>query len=138
MPVIWNLREWLKERGVTRASQLRRIVCERTGYVLSNQAWGDLLNDQPKMVRIETSQALCDAFYCSQSDFFEVKPQAAFRSHPKTECPPNPLSPEDDSKVGTGTGKNAESEMSSENTCIDFAAYFPDARKFSSDLSTES
>jgi hypothetical protein len=137
MPVIWNLREWLKERGVTRASQVRRIVRERTGYILSIQAWCDLFNDQPKMLRVETSQALCDAFYCCLSDFFEVKPGAASRSHPKKPRPPNSLGPDDDPKVETGTRNNAQPEMSSENTCIDFAGFFPDARTFSSRLSTE-
>jgi DNA-binding Xre family transcriptional regulator len=136
MPVIWKFREYLSERGITRAAQVSRIVREHTGYVLSTQAVCDLFNDQPKMLRVETSQALCDAFYCCLSDFFEVKPQAACRSHHKTPRPPNPMSP--DPSVETGTGNNAPPAMSSENTCIDFAAYFPDARKFSSDPSRES
>jgi hypothetical protein len=89
------------------------------------------------MLRVETSQALCDAFYCCLSDFFEVKPQKACRSHHKTPRPPNPLSPAGNSIVETGTGNNAQPEVPSENTCIDFAGFFPDARKFSSDLSTE-
>src|SRR5260370_26130635 len=111
MPLIWNPREWLKQRGVTRASQVRRIVRERTGYVLSNQAWGDLLDNEPKMLRVKTLQALCDAFYCCLSDFFEVKPAAAFRSHPKK--PPNTQSPEDASSVETRTVNNAEPEKPS-------------------------
>src|ERR1700686_5532934 len=100
MPDTWNLREWLKERGITRASEVRRIVHERTGRMLSNQAVGDLLNNQPKMVRVETSQLLCDAFYCCLSDFFEVKPRAASRFHGKRSCPPNLLSSKDDSIMG--------------------------------------
>ena len=74
-----NLRGWLKDRGITRASEVRRIVQEQTGYKLSNQAVCDLLNNQPKMIRIETSQALCDAFYCRLSDFLEVKPALAVK-----------------------------------------------------------
>jgi len=133
MPVIWNLRECLKERGVTRASQVRRIVRERTGYVLSTQAVCDLFNEQPRMLRVETSQALCDAFYCCLSDFFEVKPVAASRSQPKKPRPPNTLDPDDDPRMETGTGNNAQPKISREDTCLDFAGFFPDARKFSSE-----
>lgn len=69
MPIKWKLREWLRERGVTRASHVSKIVFDRTVYVLSTQAVCDLLNDQPKILRIKTSQALCDAFYCRLSHF---------------------------------------------------------------------
>jgi DNA-binding Xre family transcriptional regulator len=138
MPIIWKFREYLRERGITRATQVSRIVRERTGYVLSTQAVCKLFTDQPKMLRVETSQALCDAFYCCLSDFFEVKPERACRSHPKTPRPPNPPSPAGNSSVETGTGNSAQSKVSSENTSIDFAAYFPNAKEFSADLSTES
>lgn len=71
MPIKWNLRERLKEQGFTCASQVSRVVFDRTGYVLSTQAVCDLLNEQPKMLRLETSEALCDAFYWQLSDFLE-------------------------------------------------------------------
>jgi len=87
MPVKWNLREWLRERGITRASHVSKIVRERTGYALSTQSVCELLNDQPKMLRLETSQALCDAFYCRLSDFLEVVPHAVTRSKGKKGSP---------------------------------------------------
>jgi hypothetical protein len=90
------------------------------------------------MLRLETCQALCDAFYCCLSDFFEVKPKAACRSYHKTPLPPNPFSPDGAPSVETATGNKPQSGMSSENAGIDFAAFFPDARKFSSGLSKES
>ncbi len=74
MPVVWKLRKVLGARGYTRASQISKIIRARTGYLLSTQAVCDLLNDQPKMLRLETSQALCDAFNCCLSDFVEVVP----------------------------------------------------------------
>ncbi len=101
MPVVWNLREWLRERGITRASHVSRIVRERTGYVLSTQAVCDLLNDQPKMLRLETSQALCDAFYCRLSDFFEVMPRAVCRPHVKTPRLFQAVSSRDNSTIET-------------------------------------
>ena len=137
MPVIWKFRECLSERGITRAAEVSRIVRERTGYILSTQAVCDLFNDQPKMLRLETSQALCDAFYCCLSDFFEVKPNAACRSHRKTPSSPSPLSSPDAPGGEAGTGNHAQAETSSKKTGIDFAGFFPDARKYSSELSTE-
>ena len=140
MPVIWNLREWLRERGITRASHVSRIVRERTGYVLSTQAVCDLLNDQPKMLRLETSQALCDAFYCRLSDFFEVMPRAVCRPHVKTLRLFEAVSSRDNSMIETEQGardnERKVQELSRENSNVDFAAFFPDARKFSSKLST--
>src|SRR5229473_7305846 len=140
MPVIWNLREWLRERGITRASHVSRIVRERTGYVLSTQAVCDLLNDQPKMLRLETSQALCDAFYCRLSDFFEVMPRAVCRPHVKTPHLFEAVSSRDNSKIETEQGaRDNERKVQGlvrENSNVDFAAFFPDARKFSSKLST--
>src|SRR5258708_13973842 len=135
MPVIWNLREWLKERGVTRASQVRRIVRERTGYPLSTQAVCDLFNDQPKMLRVETSQAVCDGFYCCLSEFFEVKPRAARRSRGKGRYPPDPLSSPDDPgiKQGKGARSDAQQRPLTDKTKVDFAGFFPHARKFSSE-----
>ena len=140
MPVIWNLREWLRERGITRASHVSRIVRERTGYVLSTQAVCDLLNDQPKMLRLETSQALCDAFYCRLSDFFEVMPGAVCRPRVKTPRLFGAVSSRDNLTIESAQGARDNERrgqgLSRENSNVDFAALFPDARKLSSKLST--
>jgi DNA-binding Xre family transcriptional regulator len=80
MPINWKLRELLKERGGNSAAKIRKIVLEQTGYQLSTQAVCDLLKRQPKMIRLETIQALCDAFYIRLSDFLEVLPSAAQRA----------------------------------------------------------
>jgi len=101
-----------------------KIVFDRTGYVLSTQAVCDLLNDQPKMLRLETSEALCDASYCRLSDFLEVKPHAVSRSHVKKKTRQlQAKSSRDDSVI-----------KSRENSKVDFASFFPDARKFSSEF----
>src|ERR1044072_2274834 len=75
MPIKWKLRECLEERGITSASEVSKLVRNRTGYVLSTQAVCDLFNEQPKMIRLETSEALCNAFHCCLNDFFEVVPK---------------------------------------------------------------
>ena len=77
MATTWNLRSVLKERGINRASEISRLICDRTGYQLSTQAVCDLLNSEPKMIRLETIQAFCDAFYFRLSDVLDVLPSAA-------------------------------------------------------------
>src|ERR1051325_8387646 len=83
MPTTWNLRNVLKERGINRASEISRLICDRTGYQLSTQAVCDLLNSEPKMIRLETIQAFCDAFYFRLSDVLDVLPSAAEKRRKK-------------------------------------------------------
>jgi DNA-binding Xre family transcriptional regulator len=138
MAVIWNLRGWLKERGVKRASEVSRIVLERTGYKLSVQAVCDLLNGQPKMIRIETTQALCDAFYCRLSDFFEVMPIAAMKPPTKARRQHgarNSLKPElGQGSPALGSKQSGSAGMSPDISKVDFAAFYPNAHEFSSRL----
>jgi putative transcriptional regulator len=135
MHVIWNLRGRLKEQNITRASEISRILRERTGYKLSVQAVCDLLNAEPKMVRIETIKAFCDAFYFRLSDFFEVLPSASQKPQPRTRGRrdrPAPLKAEF-GQPATGAGKrnSHKSGVSAATGKVDFAAFYPDARKFS-------
>src|SRR5688572_32614705 len=102
MPTTWNLRSVLKERGINRASEISRLIGDRTGYQLSTQAVCDLLNTEPKMIRLETIQALCDAFYFRLGEVLEVVPIA--------------------------TQKQAKRSSN-----MDFAVFYPNARKFSSE-----
>ena len=127
MPIKWKLRECLEERGITSASQVSKLVLNRTGYVLSTQAVCDLFNEQPKMIRLETSEALCNAFHCCLNDFVEVVPKRVYNS------PANkPRALKTDNTISE-TREDAKEERSGcENSDLDFASYFPDARKFSS------
>jgi len=102
MPTTWNLRSVLKERGINRASEISRLIGDRTGYQLSTQAVCDLLNTQPKMIRIETIQAFCDAFYLRLGDVLDVLPSAA---------------------------QKRRKRMGNQ----DFAAFYPNARDYSSE-----
>ena len=132
MPIKWKLRECLEERGITSASQVSKLVRHRTGYVLSTQAVCDLFNEQPKMIRLETSEALCNAFHCCLNDFVEVVPKRVYNSpanKPRMLKTANPIG-----ETGEGAGNNLSKDGKSarENSDLDFASYFPDARKFSS------
>jgi len=127
MPIRWKLRECLEERGITSASQVSKLVRIRTGYVLSIQAVCDLFNEQPKMIRLETSEALCNAFHCCLNDFVEVVPKRVYNSpanKPRVLKTDNTIS---ETREGVKEGRSG-----CENSDLDFASYFPDARKFSS------
>lgn len=75
MPTVWNLQEWLKtERDVTRPTDISKAILKKTGFKISNQAVSDLFATQPKMLRLETIQAICDTFNCRLSDFCVITP----------------------------------------------------------------
>ena len=127
MPIKWKLRECLEERGITSASEGSKLVRHRTGYVLSTQAVCDLFNEQPKMIRLETSEALCNAFHCCLNDFVEVVPERVYNSpanKPRVLKTHNTIR---ETREGAKEGRSG-----CENSDLDFASYFPDARKFSS------
>jgi DNA-binding Xre family transcriptional regulator len=128
MPIKWKLRECLEERGITSASQVSKLVRHRTGYVLSTQAVCDLFNEQPKMIRLETSEALCNAFHCCLNDFVEVVPQVGGRNN--VERRRLLKSEKATSEISEAAG-NERSRC--EASDLDFASFFPDARKFSSE-----
>jgi hypothetical protein len=62
MSVKWVLREVLAQRGFTTASEISRLIKERTGYRISTQAVCELLNGEFKMLRLETTQAFCESY----------------------------------------------------------------------------
>src|SRR5215470_13236784 len=123
MPTNWKLRELLKERGVKSASEISRSL-EEIGHQLSVQAVCDLLNRQPKMIRLETIEAICNAFYIPLSEFLEVLPMASQKPQKKirTREPPSDESAQRARDRGVGPSIRT----------LDYAGFYPDARKFSS------
>src|SRR5215467_1921421 len=121
MPTKWRLRELLKERGVKSASEISRSL-EEIGHQLSVQAVCDLLNRQPKMIRLETIEAICNAFYIPLSEFLEVLPMASQKPQKKirTREPPSA----ERAQRARGVGRSVRT--------LDYARFYPDARKFSS------
>jgi len=127
MPTNWKLRDLLKERGGNNASEISRIVLEQTGYQLSTQAVCDLLKRHPKMIRLETIQAICDSFYIRLSDFLEVLPSAAQK--PKKQSLERRRRHTNSDESGQGALFSIATPATKK---VDFAAFYPDARKFSS------
>lgn len=119
MKMTWRLREFLAERGFRRASHISRIIAERTGYNLCTQAVCNLLNEPPKMLRVKTIQAICDAFYCRLADFCDVVPQTTSRELTKRK------------EVIRSTAKAVtHNPTAKQGSQLDFAEFFPDAREY--------
>jgi DNA-binding Xre family transcriptional regulator len=123
MPTNWKLRELLKERGVKSASEISRML-EESGYQLSVQAVCDLLNRKPKMIRLETIEAICNAFYIPLSAFLEVLPMASQKPQKKTRTRQTPSDESAQRARDRGVGPSIRT--------LDYAGFYPDARKFSS------
>jgi DNA-binding Xre family transcriptional regulator len=124
MPTSWKLRELLKERGIKSASEISRSL-EEIGYQLSIQAVCDLLNRPPKMIRLETIQAICNAFYIPLSEFLEVLPMASQKRQKKTRTLQTTSDESAQRARERGVGPTIRT--------IDYAGFYPDARKFSSE-----
>jgi len=125
MPINWKLRDLLKERGGNNASEISRIVLDQTGYQLSTQAVCDLLR-QPKMIRLETMQAICNSFYIRLSDFVEVLPSAVQKAKKERSVEMRRC------RTDSGDQRARVPVATSVEKKVDFAAFYPDARKFSS------
>jgi DNA-binding Xre family transcriptional regulator len=125
MPINWKLRDLLKERGGINASEISRIVLDQTGYQLSTQAVCDLLR-QPKMIRLETMQAICNSFYIRLSDFVEVLPSAVQKAKKERSVETRLR------RTDSGDQRARVPVATSVEKKVDFAAFYPDARKFSS------
>ncbi len=123
MPTKWKLRELLKERGVKSASEISRSL-EEIGHQLSVQAVCDLLNRQPKMIRLETIEAICNAFYIPLSEFLEVLPMASQKPQKKMRTRQTPS--------GESAQRAQERGVGPSIGTMDYAGFYPDARKFSS------
>ena len=125
MPIKWKLREWLRrERDQTRPTDISRMIYRRTGYKISVQAIAELLNN-PKMLRLETMEAICSSFDCKISDFLEVIPSPYAGLARETESRQF-----ETSALTASVARDGKSSLSVGLT--NWADFYPDARSFSS------
>jgi putative transcriptional regulator len=121
MPTKWKLRELLKERGVKSASEISRSL-EEIGHQLSVQAVCDLLNRPPKMIRLETIEAICNAFYIPLSAFLEVLPMASQKPQKRMRTRQTTSDESAQRARERGIGPSIGT--------LDYAGFYPDARSF--------
>lgn len=76
MALDWKFGVWLAaEWNIHTPSQLQAALIERIGVKLSVQALSTLMRKPPKAIRVQTIQAVCDAFGCRLSAFCEITPE---------------------------------------------------------------
>jgi len=74
------------------------------------------------MIRLETIEAICNAFYIPLSEFLEVLPMASQKPQEKTRTRQTRSNKSAQQARGVGPGIRT----------LDYAGFYPDARKFSS------
>lgn len=68
MSIEWKLRQVMAQNNIWSGSELLRRMEDKAGYSMSAASISSLINESPKMVRIETLDALCTALDCKPDD----------------------------------------------------------------------
>ena len=71
MPIEWNLRKVMADKGIWTGAELGRIMEEKAGYKLSPPSISALINGEPKQVKTITMDALCTALVCTPNDIWK-------------------------------------------------------------------
>jgi putative transcriptional regulator len=79
----WNLRMVAAQRGIWRASDLRRLLGE-AGLELSTGKMSHLWSGQPISVRLDDLEVLCQVLDCQPGELL-VRDPAASNSPPRTQ-----------------------------------------------------
>ena len=80
----WNLRLAAANRGVWKASELRRMLAER-GVEMSTGKMSGLWSGQPAVLRPDELDAFCAVLGCEISDLITAQPEKAPAPRPGTE-----------------------------------------------------
>lgn len=74
MAINWRLKAYLSQKHhIYTATNLQRVVIEKTGIVISLQNLCNLINHRPKMIRLETMEIICQALGCSLGDILIIR-----------------------------------------------------------------
>lgn len=80
----WNLRLAAANRGVWKASELKRMLAER-GVVISAGKMSGLWSGQPNMVRLDELDVICTVLGCGVEDLLLPEPDAVPEPVPASE-----------------------------------------------------
>jgi len=84
MTIKWNFRKVLNEKhSLTSATDLKKLISEKTGITISLQNICNYLNATPAMIRLETIEIICTATGCTLQDFLEVTPSKKKKKGPR-------------------------------------------------------
>jgi putative transcriptional regulator len=68
----WRLRMAAAQREVWTATELRRLLAEKSGMDMSAASMSALFTKEPSQNKLSTLIALCTALQCTPDDLFEV------------------------------------------------------------------
>lgn len=71
MSVKWKLRNIMAKNEIWTGTELQKQIVDTTGYSISLPSITALINDPPKMIRVETLDALCTTLNCTPNDLIE-------------------------------------------------------------------
>lgn len=94
MAIEWKLRQVMAKNNIWSGSELLRLMETKAGYTMSPPSISALLNSPPKLIRVETLDAICTALECSPSDLISHK-----ATYIGTMSPPSPIKREDKKTV---------------------------------------
>lgn len=81
MAIGWRLKTYLAtKKGIFKATELQRLVIQKTGVLISLQNLCNYLNKKPCTLNLKTMELLCTALDCEIKEFFEVKPSEALKN----------------------------------------------------------
>ena len=82
MTIKWNLKKYLQEKhSIRSATELRKVVMEKTGVTISLQNVCNLMNKKPSSIRLETMEIICTSLNCRLEAFCQITArQKGFKS----------------------------------------------------------
>ncbi|MDN4636473.1 helix-turn-helix domain-containing protein [Bacillus sp. PsM16] len=69
----WHLRQVMAEKGIWTGQELLNALEKKAGIIISHTAAMQLIKQQPKAIRFQTLDALCQALDCNPWDLIEYK-----------------------------------------------------------------
>lgn len=79
MAIEWRLREVMMAKGIPNAPRLQAVLKERLGICISREALDKLLKKQPKQIKLETAQYLCNLLQVSLDELLIITPEPIIR-----------------------------------------------------------
>ena len=76
MAISWKLKTYLSiTHSIYTLVDLQKKIALKTGFIISSQNLGNIVNHRPKQIRLETIEIICSALDCKLDDFLEIKPK---------------------------------------------------------------
>jgi putative transcriptional regulator len=88
----WNLRMVAAQRGIWRASELRRLLAE-AGLEMSTGKMSYLWSGRPISVRLDDLEVICQVLDCDPGELLLRDPAAAKPERPPAEAAAAPIRP---------------------------------------------